>query len=387
MIALVASLRKNRRLLKDLVSRDLRARYVGSSMGFFWSVIFPIINLFVYMFVFSVVLKTRWSDHQSTAEVALLMLAGIVVWQAFAESVSRMTNTLVDNQNLIQKIVFPAEVLPIYLVISAVINMFIGLAVTLLGIVYFAYVRPQAAPPAPVPTVVESPQQIDDREALAGFRVLVESARVDEEIVPAERALLEQVFARTRMPPDAALQTFLDERTNADAQGSTIRTPAGRERVCADVAAMIDADGTRTRSERHFLQDLAGRPVGLGPSLVCLPLLLAVQVALMLGLGYFLSAFNLFLRDTYHLIGVLLTVWMFATPIFYPARLVEGVGYGWILRLNPMYWLIDSYREILMYAAWPDWRLVGLAALVGAAMLFLGSRFFLAQKPRFPDLL
>ena len=139
MRALLRSLRRNRRLLSDLVLRDLRARYVGSSMGFFWSVIFPILNLFIYMFVFRLVLKARWSDHQSNGEVALLMLAGIMVWQAFAESTSRMTNTLPDNANLIQKVVFPSEILPVYLTLSSLINMMIGLVVALCGVVYFAY--------------------------------------------------------------------------------------------------------------------------------------------------------------------------------------------------------------------------------------------------------
>ena len=389
MFALVSSLKKNRRLLRDLVSRDLRARYVGSSMGFFWSVIFPVLNLFVYMFVFRLVLNARWSDQQGTGEVALLMLAGIIVWQAFAESVSRITNTLVENQNLIQKVVFPSEVLPVYLAISSVINMFIGLGITLLGVVYFAYVRPEVPAALPPPPPAVSAEAHADREALAGFFLLVASARSDQEIVPAERAMIERSFATTRLPEGKSLQNLLDESVNVHVAGqsSQITTPEARALLHERLTAMLDADGERTRPEREFLFALDGRRVGLGPSLVCLPLLLLIQVALMLGFGYFLATFNLFLRDTYHLIGVVLTVWMFATPIFYPAMLVESKGFGWMLDFNPMYWLIDSYREILMYAAWPDWRLVGLAALAGAGMLFLGSRFFLAQKPRFPDLL
>ena len=59
-------------------------------------------------------------------------------------------------------------------------------------------------------------------------------------------------------------------------------------------------------------------PLGLGVPLVVLPLLFVLQVAFSVGLGYLLSTLNLFLRDTYHLVGVGVTVWMFATPIFYP---------------------------------------------------------------------
>jgi ABC-type polysaccharide/polyol phosphate export permease len=107
----------------------------------------------------------------------------------------------------------------------------------------------------------------------------------------------------------------------------------------------------------------------------------------MLGLGCFLATFNLFLRDTYHLIGVFLTVWMFATPIFYPERMVRDAGYGWFLDLNPMHWLIQCYRRVLVYGAWPDLRLLLTFALVSLVILVAGSSFFMTQKPRFPDLL
>jgi homopolymeric O-antigen transport system permease protein len=286
--ALIRSLSKNRRLLTDLVRRDLRARYVGSSMGFFWSVIFPIINLFVYMFVFTYVLDARWDPRQPKEVTALLMLAGIIVWQAFAESTSRMTNTLVDNQNLIQKVVFPAEVLPVYLVVSSLINMLIGTGIALLGVAWFAYVHP-----LPVEVV------------------------------------------------------------------SANATPAGP----------------------------AVKVLALGPSLLCLPILIAVQATFMLGLGYFLAAFNLFARDVYHLIGVLLMVWMFMTPIFYPAQKVQEAHFGWVLKTNPMYWLIDSYRRVLLYGHWPQLPILGAFALVAAIVFLGGSTFFMAQKPRFPDLL
>ena len=281
MLEILRSLRKNRRLLTDLVGRDLRARYVGSSMGFFWSVIFPVVNLVVYMFVFSVVLDARWAANQPKEETALLMLGGIIVWQAFAESVSRITNTLVENQNLIQKIVFPSEVLPPYLVISSLINMLIGTGITLLGVVWFAYVQPLAHEPTSGPVHV----------------------------------------------------------------------------LC------------------------------LSWSLLSLPLLMGLQALFTLGLGYFFAALNLFLRDIYHVMGVALQVWMFLTPIFYPARKVVEAKMEWVLQVNPMYWLIDSYRNALLYGLWPKIPAVAMFGAVALLVFVLGSFFFLRQKPRFPDLL
>jgi len=288
-VALLITLRRNKRLLKDFVLRDLKARYIGSSMGFFWSVLFPIINLFVYMFVFRVVLKTRFSDQQGPSEVALIMLAGIVVWSAFAETLSRTTNTLVENANLIQKVVFPSEVLPLYLTISSLINMCIGLPVVLIGVAYFAYFAP--------------------------------------------------------------------------------------------IENNIPEIGPLT------LDQMAYMPLSLGLPLMVLPLLFLLQVVFSVGLGYFLSTINLFLRDTYHLVGVGVTVWMFATPIFYPAHLVQKAGYGFMLDINPMYWLIESYRAVICYGVWPDWLLLARFTAVAAVVVFAGASLFSAQKHRFPDLL
>jgi len=291
LIALARSLKRNRRLLGDFVVRDLRGRYIGSSMGFFWSVVFPFLNLIIYMFVFSLVLKVRFADEVNKGQVALWMLAGITVWAAFAETISRSTNTLVENQNLIQKVVFPSEILPSFLCVSSLINMCIGLPIVLLGVVVF--------------------------------------------------------------------QTFPD-LLGAPEQAPVLTNPGGAIQMA---------------------------PLALGWSLLALPLLMALQAVFTVGLGYFLATLNLFVRDVYHLMGVFITVWMFATPIFYPPEKVEMEGYGWMLRINPMHWLISSYREVLIFGHWPHWASLGAFAVVALVVLYFGSRFFLAQKPQFPDLL
>jgi ABC-type polysaccharide/polyol phosphate export permease len=396
--ALFQSLRRNRRLLKDLVGRDLRARYVGSSMGFFWSVLFPIINLFVYMFVFRLVLKARWSDHQGNGEVALLMLAGIMVWQAFAESTSRMTNTLPENANLIQKVVFPSEILPVYLTLSSLINMMIGLVVALCGVVYFAYFAHEKTEAEPAIT------------AVAYLPPAPSGARVPEyDITTAMMFRCASNPAQTHYSPtsvsvdgvsgwEGACAPWGKGGLNGAGWGdivyakngawSKVVTKNGLELV---VDGWRDASGRPAEAPRDGTQVLVvgipEPPLGIGISLVCVPVLVVLQSVFMLGLGCFLATFNLFLRDTYHLIGVFLTVWMFATPIFYPERMVRDAGYGWFLDLNPMHWLIQCYRRVLVYGAWPDPRLLATFAVVSVAMLVAGSSFFMAEKPRFPDLL
>ena len=297
MIRTIKDLYAHRRLLREFVVRDLKARYVGSSMGFFWSVIFPLLNLAVYFFVFRLIMEVRFGDKMSPEASAMWMLAGITVWTAFAETVSRSTNCLVENSNLIQKVVFPSEVLPAYLTISSLINMMIGIPLVLLGV---------------------------------GFFIL-----------------------------------------QGDAGGFV------------ETASLAAVDG-------QIIDPGPDRTLKWGISMALLPVLMLAQGVFTLGLGYFLSALNLFLRDTYHLVGVLVTFWMFGTPIFYPVQLVEharGGQFAFILDINPMHWLIESYREVLLFGSWPPLHFI--APFVGVAFITfgLGSSFFRSQKDRFPDLL
>jgi lipopolysaccharide transport system permease protein len=141
---------------------------------------------------------------------------------------------------------------------------------------------------------------------------------------------------------------------------------------------------------QEILPEPEHRSLALGLPLLMMPLLIVLQALFTVGLGYLLSALNLFLRDTYHLVGVGITVWMFATPIFYPPHLVEtgnGGRFAWILEANPMHWLIDSYREVVLFASWPDAALLGRFTLAAVVTFALGATFFRGQKDRFPDLL
>lgn len=403
MLALLASLRRNRRLLKDFVVRDLKARYVGSSMGFFWSVLFPIVNLLVFMFVFRLILNARWGDHQGPLEVALAMLAGIVVWTAFAETISRGTNCLVENANLIQKVVFPSELLPVYLTISSLINMCIGLPVVLLSVLYFGHLA------TPDVLLTADVQDAHEQSGTVLVTVGLERGQSREVRVPytlegsatrGEDYLAEEgtfVFPPGALVSSVAV-TLLPDRVPEEEETVVVRLgePQGAVLLNEPTHTIRVADGPPPEPgvapPQHDpappdLIDPGYHTLRLGPQLLLLPVLFVLQVAFTAGLGFLLSTINLFLRDTFHLVGVFITVWMFATPIFYPAQLVQKADFGWILQLNPMYWLIDSYRDVVLYGIWPDWFLLGRFAVVAVLVLYLGSSFFLSQKHRFPDLL
>ncbi len=420
MLFLYRSIRAHGRLLKDFVIRDLKARYVGSSMGFFWSVIFPIINLFVYMFVFRLVLNTRWSDSQGATEVALVMLAGIVVWTGFAETISRSTNCLVEHANLIKKVVFPSQLLPAYLTISSLVNMAIGLPVVVGMIALLTYAsEPDVHLNRDLAQMniaeAGNPEVLQTVATLQLSRGLSSASRVRLEVggtaVPGEDYLALPEWVTV---PRAQVRTFLMvqplETPHSDSANRTVTIKL----VEGDGLALYACQGVLDPRQNMLtikLGDLVTKPLpptgelgsvqtvgpykrepgykplGLGLSMVVLPLLFLLQGIFTVGLAFFLSTLNVFLRDTFHLVGVGVTVWMFGTPIFYPAHMVETAGFGWMLNLNPMYWLIEAYRDVLIHGLWPNWLALLAFFGVGVVVLTIGSRFFKSQTHRFPDLL
>ena len=123
-----------RGLIQSLVARDLKARYRGSVLGFFWSFVNPLLLLLVYSFVFSTVMKNTTAGIQP---YALFMFCGILPWTWFSASLSEATNSLISGGNLIKKVLFPAEILPIVSVLANMVNFFLGLLILVPGLIYF----------------------------------------------------------------------------------------------------------------------------------------------------------------------------------------------------------------------------------------------------------
>jgi ABC-type polysaccharide/polyol phosphate export permease len=111
-----------------MVARDLRARYMGSLMGLFWSVIHPLTQILIYFFVFSVLLKVRVGPEYGGTSFALWMIAGLLPWMFFAEVVNRAPNAVVDQANLVKKMVFPSEIFPVVNLSAAVLNHLVALS-------------------------------------------------------------------------------------------------------------------------------------------------------------------------------------------------------------------------------------------------------------------
>jgi lipopolysaccharide transport system permease protein len=131
---MVASFWRNRSLVKALVQREVIGRYRGSAMGILWSFFNPVLMLVIYTFVFSVVFKARWNTgSDSKTEFALMLFAGLIVFNLFAECFNRAPSLIVSNTNYVKKVVFPLEILPWVTLGSAMFHAIISLAVWLIA--------------------------------------------------------------------------------------------------------------------------------------------------------------------------------------------------------------------------------------------------------------
>jgi ABC-type polysaccharide/polyol phosphate export permease len=129
------NLLRYRVLIGSLVVRELKARYRGSVLGFLWSFINPLLQLLIYWFVFVYVMPR--GDETSTSPYALFLFTGILPWTWFSSSVLESSSILMTSGNLIKKILFPAEVLPVVVVLSNLVHFFLGLPILLVFLIYF----------------------------------------------------------------------------------------------------------------------------------------------------------------------------------------------------------------------------------------------------------
>lgn len=262
---MVASLWRNRSLVKALVHREVVGRYRGSVMGILWSFFNPIFMLVVYTFVFSVVFKARWSaGSDSKTEFALVLFAGLIIFNLFAECFNRSPNLILSNANYVKKVVFPLEVLPWVALGSAIFHALISFSVWLLA--YF------------------------------------------------------------------------------------------------------------------ILFGLPHATVLLLP-LVILPLLLFIM-----GLSWALASLGVYLRDVSQFIGILTTVLMFLSPIFYPASALPE-DYRYLLLFNPLTPAIEQARQVLLWGNAPDMTILILYFFGAALIAWLGFAWFQKTRKGFADVL
>ena len=262
---MVRNIWRSRDLIWQMTKREVVGRYRGSVLGLFWSFFNPVLMLIIYTFVFSVVFKARWgSGGESRFEFALILFAGLIVFNLFAECVNRAPTLIIGNVNYVKKVVFPLEILPVITMGAALFHSVVSLVV------------------------------------LFVFHLLA----------------------------------------TASLQWTVLFAPV-----------------------------------------IMLPLLLMT-----LGISWFLASFGVFVRDVAQTIGLLTTVLMFLSPIFFPVSALPE-KYRIFIYMNPLTFVIEQMRDVLIWGKLPSWS--GWCVVMGLGMVvaWLGLVWFQKTRKGFADVL
>lgn len=246
---LLKNLYNYRELLKTNVKKDVGGKYKNSFLGVLWSFINPLLQIAVYAFVFQIIMRSSIENY------AVYLCCALVPWQYFSSVVLRGAATIIDNGNIIKKVYFPREILPISIVTSEGINFLISTIIIL------------------------------------GF-VIVSG-------------------------------------------------------------------------------------IGLSVNVFWYFLIVIIQYIISLGISFIVSSLSVYFRDLLHLLGVVMQLLFYATPIVYSAQNVPA-SFRWILKINPMSYLIEGYRSIFYEKMPPDFKSLGIALLMGIVLCTVG--YFVFRK-------
>lgn len=256
-----------RELIYSLTVREVKVRYKNSVLGFMWSLLNPLGMMAVFTLVFTVMMPSY-----QVPKFPIFVLCGLLPWNYFAAGVTASIHSIVSNANLVRKVYFPREVLPIVSVLSNLVNFLLALAV-LFG-------------------------------ALLLFKVR------------------------------------------------------------------------------------------LSPWVWLLPVVILIQTCFTLGVAFFLSALNVFYRDTMMIMEVVMLAWFFLTPVFYPIEVLprsyEFLGislnvHRLMYYVNPMASLISGYRDLLYWGYRTDIDFFIRTALTALVVLAAGYWFFGRYSGRFGE--
>src|SRR6185295_15606570 len=113
-------------LLLSLTRRELAARYRGSILGILWAVLTPIVMIAIFTIIFAGIFKAKFGSSNSQWDFALYLFCGLLPWNAFQEALTFSSNVVVTRANLVKRVVFPLETLPLAQTLAAIINQLFG---------------------------------------------------------------------------------------------------------------------------------------------------------------------------------------------------------------------------------------------------------------------
>jgi lipopolysaccharide transport system permease protein len=122
-------------LVMSLTKRELAARYKGSALGIAWAILTPVVMIAIFTIIFAGIFKAKFGATNSQWDFALYLFCGLLPWNAFQESLNASATAIVARANLVKRVVFPLETIPVAQTLSAIVNQLFGTVALLLGII------------------------------------------------------------------------------------------------------------------------------------------------------------------------------------------------------------------------------------------------------------
>ena len=130
MLSKIKEIYDYREMIVSMIRRDLRGRYKASVLGFLWTFLNPLFQLFIYTMVFSIIMRANIEDFY------IYLFIGLVPWNFFSASLAGGSSCVIAQENLIKKIYFPRLVLPITYVTSAFVNMLLTFIIIFIVLIF-----------------------------------------------------------------------------------------------------------------------------------------------------------------------------------------------------------------------------------------------------------
>jgi homopolymeric O-antigen transport system permease protein len=129
-------------LIFSLAKRDLLTRYKGSVLGLVWALVTPVVMIAIFTFIFAGIFGARFGASNSHWDYALYLFCGLVPWTMFQETLQQAATTIVSHANLVKRVVFPLETLPVAQAFSALGNQLFATVGLLLAIIVIQHQLP-----------------------------------------------------------------------------------------------------------------------------------------------------------------------------------------------------------------------------------------------------
>ena len=120
-------------LIASLTRREIAARYKGSVLGIVWAILTPVVTIATFTLIFSGIFGARFGINGSGWEFALYLFCGLLPWTAFQEAVQLSSQKIVSQANLVKRVVFPLETLPVAQTFASLANQLFGTIALLIG--------------------------------------------------------------------------------------------------------------------------------------------------------------------------------------------------------------------------------------------------------------